>query len=180
MKKPNVTAPSLVRTDTGDFGDLVSLSPISSLDTSQTRELLPYWLLAELVTYLAVDHFNERNNNIVTDLQKRLKRCDLRFNLTLIDTRFDEMVACSKLYERVVRPNKIPIAIVGAVRSSVTTLTTILSGALGIPQISARSTSPELDNRETFPYSVQRGRCTGLGRDIQVHGSNKIWCASCS
>jgi len=71
----------------------------------------------------------------------------------MADTEFQGGVALSRVVEQTSRklPEQNPCAFIGALRSAVSIPMSIVTGLLGYPQISASSTSADLDDKSQYP-----------------------------
>ena len=108
--------------------------------------------------YLAMQHFNERSNLIISDLSDRLQDCDLQMSIEYRDTQFNRVGGARVLNEVLARwPNNtlqdpFPSAIVGSGRSDTSETVSTLSGMFQLPMVSPHSSAASLDDKGRFPY----------------------------
>ena len=104
---------------------------------------------------LAAHHLNTGDGSLVPQVQGLNDRCPIRFMVEMVDTEFSGGPALRNLEEVSKRdplgPVPQPCGIVGAFRSAVSIPSSIISGFLGIPQISGGSTSTDLDDTLQYP-----------------------------
>ena len=101
---------------------------------------------------LAIYHWNHKETSPILHDDEFLRKCNVRLTTEFIDTLMDPVVSTSVVLERV-KSREPPLAgIIGAYRSAVTSPVALVSGAYDLPQISAMSTSTDLENREQYPY----------------------------
>jgi hypothetical protein len=127
------------------------------------------------VTYLALQHLNQARTNqssedvtIITELSSHLQNCPIQFGVEFINTHSSPGPALNSLIQRIVGQNDVnvnevqeqvsndeplpsPCAVLGAYRSSISETTATLTSFQGYPQISAMSTSSDLDDRSLYP-----------------------------
>jgi hypothetical protein len=151
-------SPVVVRVNaTSRHGRLVSFLTESSTSGSgaQSQRTLTndYWISLEVATYLAVQDFNERQSLLVPTLKERLSSCDLSLSIQMRDTEFSPIYAVSQYQKAVLEaPSTQTMAIVGSIRSTITSSLATISGTQGIPQISGLATSDELDDKGLYPF----------------------------
>ena len=107
-----------------------------------------------VATALAAQHLNSGDGTIVPAVAGLPERCPIRFTMEYADTEFQGGVALTHIREQVNREmpqGRLPCAFVGAYRSAESAPTSIASGLLGYPQVSAASTSPDLDDKTLYP-----------------------------
>jgi serine/threonine protein kinase len=105
---------------------------------------------------LAAHHLNVGDGSIVPEVEGLDRRCNVRFTVEFSDTEYQAGMAVRHVVEQTSRTpgdadHLLPCAFIGAVRSAVTIPTSMVSGLLGYPQVSAESTSPDLDDKSQFP-----------------------------
>jgi len=100
---------------------------------------------------LAVQHLNTASSLVVKDLEGLTKRCNIRFTLEFFDSGLLENHAVNEVIRATDRPLMAPCAFLGAMRSAVSIPTSIITGLRGFPQLSAFSTSTDLDNHYQHP-----------------------------
>lgn len=114
---------------------------------------------------LAVAHFNARDESVVINLRQLLSQkrntstfrdeeneCNLHLTLDSYDSEQSPLHAVAQLH-RVIAQREYPYqpaALFGAGRSTISAALATLSASFGFPQISDRSTSEALSNRESF------------------------------
>jgi hypothetical protein len=113
-----------------------------------------------LAMMLAVQQLNTGDGSIVSEVDGLSERCPIQFSLRFVDTRYDIATA---LKEAIVLTqdhleintdivNEVPAcAFVGAGRSAVSGVTSIVTGMNDYVQLSGSSTSVELDDRSVYP-----------------------------
>lgn len=101
---------------------------------------------------LATHHFNNGDGSVVKEIQDIHQRCPIRFVADFYDAEASKRTAVDALVRQVLEsPARPPSAIFGAVYSSVSIPLAAISSVYEIPQISARSTSTDLDDVDRFP-----------------------------
>ena len=104
---------------------------------------------------LAANHLNIGDGSLVPEVRGLNERCKVRFTAEFKDTEYSPGVALSHVVDYTSRdpgsPERLPGAFIGAVRSAVSMPTSLVTGLLGYPQISAKSTSADLDDSSQFP-----------------------------
>ena len=108
---------------------------------------------AGMAIALALQHLNAGDGSLLEPLNGLNETCDLRFTAEFLDTGLDGATALNQvvaLTEAGYEGRK-PSAFLGAVASSVSSPTAIVSGLRGYPQISGSSTSNDLDNTGKYP-----------------------------
>jgi hypothetical protein len=105
---------------------------------------------------LAAHHLNVGDGSVVPQVEGLNARCPIRFTVGYADTEY----MASKALEHIINvtgrrtddtKERIPCAFIGAYRSSISTSTSILTGLQNYPQISAASTSADLDDTNQYP-----------------------------
>jgi Receptor family ligand binding region len=119
---------------------------------------------------LAAQHLNTGDGSIVPEVAGLDKRCKVRFTVEFADTQFSEGAALNHVITQTKREvgslsEQNPCAFIGAYRSAVSIPTSIVTGLLGYPQISAASTSAELDDKSLFPL---------FGRTLPSDAGNSV------
>jgi len=140
-------------------GRIASIYPISvlQLDGSSTQLVpAPFQISSEIAGYIAMREFNQRSGKILPELPQLIGTCNLQLDTRMYDSTQSPIVSALAMHRAIrVNPSVLtpfPMAVIGSLRSAVTGQMAILSGALGIPQISPGSTSAELDNKDIYPY----------------------------
>ena len=100
---------------------------------------------------LAAEHLNSGNGSIVDEVQGLNDRCNIKFSLEMFDTKGLQTVAVDRVIEVTSREQYLPCAFLGAAYSSVSIPMSIISGLRGYPQLSAFSTSSDLNNKAVYP-----------------------------
>lgn len=101
---------------------------------------------------LAAQHLNTGDGTIVPQLAGLHERCPIRFTAEFADTEFRGGVALNHVVKQTSRTTeRLPCAFIGAGRSSVSIPTSIVTGVLGYPQVSATATSADLDDASQYP-----------------------------
>lgn len=120
-------------------------------DGVRTPFPLPFPQQVLAAVALAADHLNSGNGSIIPELEGLNETCNIRFVAEFIDTVGDAGTAVKTLRGILDRERFRPCAFIGAFMSTVSIPTSILTGVEGYPQISALSTSPDLDDKSRFP-----------------------------
>ncbi len=120
----------------------------SPLLTSGGRESI-------IAYFLALHHLNTGNGVVIPEIAGLDKTCPIRFTGEIIDTMYSESFTIRQVFEVLARDPltsgpSTPCAFIGAMRSAVSIPTSITTGILGYPQISAQSTSPTLNDKEQY------------------------------
>lgn len=138
---------------------MLSLSFPSGSDADGNMIWTPsrHFIYHNVAVFLAVRHFNNRDNAVISDLSQRLDGCDIQLSLSMTDNRFSPIIASRHAQEAIYDithslETPRPTAIVGAVMSSVSVPISVLAGTNKILQVSPLSTSPVLDNKSISPY----------------------------
>ena len=103
---------------------------------------------------LAVHHMNVGDDAIVPQLKGLPERCNIRFMVECADTEIDASIAIDHILEGISKRRGIdplPSSFIGSALSSVSIATSILTGIKGYPQVSAGSTSADLDDKNQSP-----------------------------
>jgi Receptor family ligand binding region len=147
----------LVVNETLRHAHVVTLLPLSlpgiteEGNSTPSRRVPSFFRISyEAGAYLAFRHFQERNPIIVKELETLA--CDLQFTYETFDDELSPIVASRHLQQVVTRSDKIPVALIGAARSSVSVALGTLAGVYQIPQVSVTSTATVLDDKNLFPY----------------------------
>jgi gamma-aminobutyric acid type B receptor len=151
--------PYIARNGTRRRAHLVSILSLSDRNAS---ELEPFRVLNEVATWLAFHHLRHPELHILPDIGPRLLNCDIDFSLTMYDDQYQQLRAARQLSELFydvpvsesangTSEQVFPIALLGSVRTRVSSILSVLSSSYGIPQISSSSTSTSLDNKEIHP-----------------------------
>ncbi|GKY96362.1 hypothetical protein MPSEU_000595800 [Mayamaea pseudoterrestris] len=116
---------------------------------------------------LALHHLNTGDGSIVPQVAGLNQRCKIRFTAEFTDDQGQGGEALRHLVEQTARtlPAPLPCAFIGNSLSSITIPTSIVSGFLGYPQVSAYATSVDLDDRSQYPL---------FGRTIPSDQGNAI------
>jgi hypothetical protein len=164
------------------IGKLLGLYP-TSVDDHVT---LPQFLSIEVGSFLAVIDFNRRASAFSDSLSELTQDCNFFLTMEFRDSDLSPIVAGKEWQEAFLMTNEQeqtrPMAIVGPLRSEVSTIVSTLGGVVttknvvegeetlpsgsgGIPNISPGSTSTRLDNTEDYPY---------FGRTIATNAGDAI------
>ncbi|KAL3911896.1 MAG: hypothetical protein SGILL_007100, partial [Bacillariaceae sp.] len=102
---------------------------------------------------LALQHLNAGDGSLIEPVEGLNQRCKLRFTGEFIDTGLNGAQALNEVVPRTepTYQGRKPSAFVGAVSSSVSSPSGIVSGLRGYPQMSGSSTSNDLDNKIKYP-----------------------------
>ncbi|CAB9531646.1 expressed unknown protein (Partial), partial [Seminavis robusta] len=114
---------------------------------------------------LAVQDLNSGNGVVVPEVEGLNERCNIRFTTEWFDTEFQGGVALARVVDVTSRSTQKPCAFLGAYRSAVSMPMSIVTGLFGYPQISAGSTSADLDDASQYPL---------FGRTIPSDAGNAI------
>jgi hypothetical protein len=132
-------------------GNEIAFCHISVLLPFTKGDNIPWLLTHEdaAIVALALQDLNEGNGIIIPEIEGLNKRCNVRFTTEWADTAFTPGVAIKAAVEQLNRPvpEQTPCAFLGAYRSAVSMPTSIVTGIFGRPQISAASTSADLDDK---------------------------------
>ena len=101
--------------------------------------------------HLALKHFNERSDAVISDLKQRLEGCDIQLGIEYRDTQYSRIAGARHLTE-ILESQPPPAALVGAGRSDVSETISTLSGMFRLPQISPHSSAASLDDKIKYPY----------------------------
>ncbi len=99
---------------------------------------------------LAMEHLNTGDGSIILELSGINQWCDLKFTTKAFDTEGSQLAGVNHVISMSDRSNTdqlLPAAIIGASRSSVSIL---ITGLRGFPQISSISTSSALDDKSQY------------------------------
>eukprot|EP00560_Eucampia_antarctica_P008064 CAMPEP_0197825890 /NCGR_PEP_ID=MMETSP1437-20131217/2928_1 /TAXON_ID=49252 ORGANISM="Eucampia antarctica, Strain CCMP1452" /NCGR_SAMPLE_ID=MMETSP1437 /ASSEMBLY_ACC=CAM_ASM_001096 /LENGTH=529 /DNA_ID=CAMNT_0043426103 /DNA_START=64 /DNA_END=1650 /DNA_ORIENTATION=+ len=135
---------------------IVALSPLTTKKSEEEntfRSSNSVSLQSHAALRLAIQHLNTGDGTVIKEIDGLNKTCPIRFTMEVIDTERSETIAVSELFKVLSRKTStlatpLPCAFIGAYRSAVSIPTSILTGILGYPQISAQSTSPNLNDKE--------------------------------
>jgi len=122
--------------------------------TTGNKEAYSYTFESAVGVALAAQHLNTGDGSISSAVESLHERCPIRFTTEFADTEYSGGIALGHVAEitgRELPGGRLPCAFLGAVRSSVSMPTSIVTGLLGYPQISDSSTSPDLDDKSQFP-----------------------------
>eukprot|EP00934_Nitzschia_sp_Nitz4_P006032 Nitzschia sp. Nitz4//scaffold18_size181773//174112//177214//NITZ4_001947-RA/size181773-snap-gene-0.284-mRNA-1//-1//CDS//3329540107//6022//frame0 len=105
---------------------------------------------------LAAHHLNVGDGSIISEIQGLNETCNIRFTVEFSDTEYSRRVTLEHMMEVLNREpdsptERLPCAYIGAYGSANTIPASILSGLRGYPQVSAQSTSTDLDDKSQFP-----------------------------
>jgi hypothetical protein len=132
---------------------LLSILPLSSTEVNdqgiEVQTIIPYRVYVEAAGWLALQHFNQRNTTIVSSLPED---CKVTLTADWRDSRFSTRDAVLQLQDALYADTPKPNFLLGAARSAVSQTLAILGGVHELPQISATSTSADLDNKGQYPY----------------------------
>ena len=112
---------------------------------------VPFPRQATATIALAAEHINSGNGIVVHELAGLNETCNIRFVPEFLDTAGSAPVIVKELTDVLNRQTFRPCAFIGAFLSSISLPTSILTGVAGFPQITATSTSPDLDDKSRFP-----------------------------
>jgi 7 transmembrane sweet-taste receptor of 3 GCPR/Receptor family ligand binding region len=147
--------------------------------------MVRFRVLNEVAAWLAFYHMTHPELHILPEVGALFSKCDIDFSLTMYDDHYHKLAAARHLYELVYNfdapgnstcpmPKEVPpIALLGSVRSSTTSILSALSTSFGIPQISASSSSTYLDTEALFARTIPNNRgdaqaVVSLLKDLQV------------
>lgn len=116
---------------------------------------------------LAAQHLNAGDGSLVPDVQGLNERCKIRFTTEFRDTEYSPGTALQHVVDITGRelPEQKPCAFLGAYRSAVSIPTSIVTSVLGYPQVSASSTSSDLDDKQQY---------TLFGRTVPSDAGNAV------
>mmetsp|Transcript_28701 Transcript_28701/g.53060 ORF Transcript_28701/g.53060 Transcript_28701/m.53060 type:complete len:899 (-) Transcript_28701:897-3593(-) len=127
------------------------LFPFTTGDGTPSNDKGQYEGLAAI--FLAMEHLNTGNGELVPELNGINQRCPLRFTTKAFDTEMQQSVGVNHiitLTDRSRTQELLPSAILGAASSKVSIPTSIISGLRGFPQVSPSSTSAALDDKSQY------------------------------
>ena len=109
--------------------------------------------------FMAVDHFNERSDEVIPNLSNLIgDECNIQLSIEYFDTQYSKSKAAEHT-QRILQQfpetsldDPFPAAIVGAGRSDVSETINTLSGIYKIPQVSPHSSAASLDDKGRYPY----------------------------
>lgn len=115
----------------------------------------------DVAVFLAMLHFNERNDKVMPGLSSRLEGCDLKLDMELLDTQFSPIQASKQLYPRLFNrqntlQDPIPAGLVGTILSSVAQQISGLAGVYGIPFVSPAAANSIFDDQHTNSPTFSR------------------------
>ena len=128
----------------GETFRLAELKAFLPLTHGGTGEIRPAAADDFFAALLSAHRFNSRSD------------CNVKLTVEVIDTQFSPITATQN-FTKVLQAENMDLqhppatAVLGAYRSAVTAPLAILSGVHGIPQVSAASTSLDLDAKEQYP-----------------------------
>eukprot|EP00980_Cylindrotheca_fusiformis_P008653 scaffold1844_cov124-Cylindrotheca_fusiformis.AAC.2 len=100
---------------------------------------------------LAAHHLNVGDGSIVPEVEGLNERCNVRFTVEFGDTELDKKYSLNQVVDLIGREKgtaeRLPCAFLGAASSMVSVPTSIVTGLFGYPQVSAMSTSADLDDK---------------------------------
>ena len=111
----------------------------------------PTWLYLQVVVFLAVRHWNERQSYGMVPALSSYESCDLQLSMDFFDSNFNPLVAAGKFLQAASSTRR-PVAMIGEIRSAVSQVLATLGGVEGVPLVSSASTSTDLDNKDSYPY----------------------------
>lgn len=100
---------------------------------------------------LAAEHLNAGNGRVVQELDGLNERCNVRFSTEFFDTAGSPSLTVNQVIDANERQLRRPCAFLGAALSSVSMISSTVSGVLGYPQLSWLSVSSKLSDKEQFP-----------------------------
>lgn len=100
---------------------------------------------------LAVEHLNSGNGVVVPEIDGLNERCNVRFSTEVMDTEASSSATVNQIIAADERQVRRPCAFLGAGFSSVSMVSSTVTGLLGYPQLSWLSTSSKLSDAQQFP-----------------------------
>lgn len=106
---------------------------------------------------LAAHHMNVGDGSVVPELAGLNERCKIRFTTEFFDTEYNAGFVLDEVTDQTSRVGldgqgrPRPCAFLGAYRSAVSMPMSIITGLRGFVQVSAASTSADLDDKDQFP-----------------------------
>jgi hypothetical protein len=133
---------------------VVGMLPFTPFDNASLASLSTYEEAAAMA--LALEHLNTHNGSIVDDLAYLQDTCaGMVFTLEFLDTHYTPGAAIDDVFAFSSRTGRSeglrPCSFLGAARSAVTLPTSLLTGHRGYVQVSATSTSFQLDEVDQYP-----------------------------
>jgi ABC-type branched-subunit amino acid transport system substrate-binding protein len=135
--------------------NLVSILSVEDPD----KDTMRFRVLSEVAGWLAFYHMTHPELHILPEVGARFSECDIDFSLRMFDDHYEKLTAARHVSDLLYSyscpepdPDQVPpIAVLGSVRSSTTSILSVVSSSFEIPLISASATSAYLDNREVYP-----------------------------
>lgn len=155
----------------GDEEEQYAFCHLSTIIPFTQGDRVPFLMMHEdaAAIAMAVQDLNSGNGLIVPQIEGLPDRCRVRFTTEWADTEFQGGVALSHVVNNLGRvpglQTPLPCAFLGALRSAVSIPTSIVTGLFGYPQISAASTSSDLDDPSQYPL---------FGRTLPADSGNAI------
>ena len=112
---------------------------------------------AAAAALLAVEHLNTGDGSVVKEVEKLNERCNVRFNMNILDTLgspqvgVDQIIASTSPTSTGGSDNGLPCAVIGGAYSRVTSPTAIITGLKGYLQVSPSSPLASLDDKAQYP-----------------------------
>lgn len=100
---------------------------------------------------LAAEHLNAGNGTVIPELEGLNERCNVRFSTEFMDTEISPAVTVNKIIEANDRETRRPCAFLGAGASTVSMVSSTITGLMDYPQLSWLSASSKLSDAEQFP-----------------------------
>eukprot|EP00980_Cylindrotheca_fusiformis_P023026 scaffold10066_cov100-Cylindrotheca_fusiformis.AAC.3 len=104
---------------------------------------------------LAAQHLNAGDGSIVPEVEGLNERCNVRFTVEFADTQLETEYALKQVVDSIGRSvgeaDRLPCAFIGTLASKMAVPTSIVTGLFGYPQVSASSTSADLDDKSQHP-----------------------------
>ncbi|KAL3920440.1 MAG: hypothetical protein SGILL_003267, partial [Bacillariaceae sp.] len=134
---------------------------------------------AGMAIALALQHLNAGDGSLLKPVQGLNETCNLRFTTEFLNTGLDGTTALNQvvaLTDSTYEGRK-PSGFLGAVASSVSSPSAIVSSLRGYPQISGSSTSNDLDNRGKYPlFSRTIPSDDGITESIILYLTRELGC----
>jgi hypothetical protein len=146
------------------FCHVISLIPFTA-SSEQNASLREDGYEAAVAGLLAIQHLNTGDGSIIKELRGLNDTCKIRFSAEFVDTQHNAGTAMNHVINIISRYDEVPVeehksegnhdlppcGFLGAFGSTVSATTSIATGLKDFVQVSAKSTSADLDDKTLFP-----------------------------
>lgn len=126
------------------------------------RPIAPLFTLTSAASFMAMIHFNQRDEVLVPGLKERLEGCDLYLTMDMLDSQISPIVASRQIFEAMSRKHSLatprPGSVVGSFSSTPTLPVATLTSADQIPQVGAIPAAHVFDNKDQYPTFARTGK----------------------